>query len=594
MPVQMIMKEPLFLFAFANDKNQSLRLKEEERLIREILAPAHDQNQIEYFSLGSTSVDDIYQTFNRFHDRICIFQYSGHSNDTFLLLEDTSARAASLSVLIGMQKNLKLVVLNGCSNHNQVSILFTKGVKVVIATSVPIDDHKAVQFSKFFYQALVNGKTIREAFDTAVSRVQNEAPELQAFRGIYNRSKDIQESVWGLYGIKEEYLDWVLPDLERKNEAGNFSQEVEIVDRNINKKLVDLTFEGMSQYGEPFKAMWQLYQQNSSPALFNTLQNMMLDSLPSSLSIQLRDLFTPNGRSKGRLRLDEIHEGYLTLVKLLAAISLANLWKVVLDNDTLKPKKDLFIRPEYRKELRQYYHMTPKVSEQFDYLWFVTTISRIFQENRIDPFLEESKNLHHNLINYDESYQAYRFLEQNLRSRISAKNIDVTEVEELCHKSEHALGVLLKQCGFLSIYQLVTIKQIEIHKPNRVKQAEYVHYKAVLRGRDYATIDDAPVFRSTFTSNNSVLITKDISGQSDQLNLSPFVIDENAFKIKEEKLPKIYFFNGWLNEMNLYYQHAEMLEENFRVKEAFDIKKYKKSLLDLKKQFLWFRQDLEL
>lgn len=588
------MKNPLFLFAFANDTSQSLRLKEEERLIRDILAPAHDQNRIEYLSLGNTTVDDVYKTFNRFHDRIHLFQYSGHSEASFLELEDAQARAASLSTLMGMQKNLKLVILNGCSNKSQVDTLFEKGVKVVIATSAAINDAKALQFSKYFYQAFINRKTIREAFDTAISRMQNDAPDLKVFRGLYSRDEENKEIAWKLYSVKDEYLNWVLPQPKVENVEGNFIQEVEIVDRNVNKELVQLTFKGMSQYGDPFKTMWDLYQVNSSPALFNGLQNIMLDSWPSSLSIQLRDLFTPDGKSKGRLRLTEINESYLTLVKLLAAISLANLWKVVLNTDTFTPKKDFVIRAEYKEELRQYYNMTPKGSESFDYVWFIATISRIFHENDVDPFLKESKDLYKNLTSFDESYEAYRFLEQNLRARIMANNIDVAEVEELCHKSERALGMLLNRCGFLSTYQLVTIKQIEINKPNRVKQPEFVHYKAVLRGRDYATIDDAPVIRNSFTSNNSVLITKDISSPSDQLNLSPFVIDENAFKIKEEKLPKIYFFKGWLDEISLYYQHAEMLEENFRVKESFDVKKYKKSLLDLKKQFTWFKQDLGL
>lgn len=585
-------KRPLFLFAFANDSKQSLQLKEEERVLRKLLAAAHDQGQIEYLSLGAATIDDVYQTFNRFHNRIALFHYSGHAGVRFLELEDVRARSANLATLIGMQENLKLVVLNGCSTSPQVETLFSKGVKAIIATSSPVGDRKALQFSKVFYGAFAYGKNIEQAFDTAISSLQNETPDLETTRGIGLQS--VKDSSWGRYAMKDEYLRWILPEPVKEPEGQNFFEEVELSARGVNSDLVHMTFEGMSEREASYKALWQVYQSSKSPQLFNTLQNMMLDSLPSSLSIQLRDLFTPEGKTKGRLRLIEINESYLTLIKLLAAISLANLWKVRLDEKKLEPKSDFLIREKYRNELKRYYALNPETAESFDYIWLIATISRIFQDNQIKPFIGESENLHLSLINFDESYKAYRALEQDLRSRIKTNNIDVSEVEELCFESERNLGVLLRRCGFLCTYQLVTVKQIEVYKPNRVKNPEYVHYKAVLKGRDYATIDDAPINREGFTSNNSVLVTKDINTASEQLNLSPFVIDENAFKIKEEKLPKIHFFKGWLDGKSLYYEHAEMLADNFRIKQNFDAKKYKKNLQDLQKQFLWFKQDLGL
>lgn len=80
----MILPPPIFLFAFANDHQRALKLEEEERAIRELLQGCHDSRKIEYHSLSAASLDDIYKAFNRFHNRIHLFHYGGHSDHAFL------------------------------------------------------------------------------------------------------------------------------------------------------------------------------------------------------------------------------------------------------------------------------------------------------------------------------------------------------------------------------------------------------------------------------------------------------------------------------------------------------------------------------
>ena len=139
---------------------------------------------------------------------------------------------------------------------------------------------------------------------------------------------------------------------------------------------------------------------------------------------------------------------------------------------------------------------------------------------------------------------------------------------------------------------MVTIKDIGVFKHRRLKTPSFIHTKSILRGRDYATIDDKPIARSGFTSNNSVVVTKDIQHSPEQLNLSPFVIDENAFKLQQEdKLPKIHYFKGILEEDGLFYQHAEQLTENFEVIKKYNQKKYQ-DLEILLEQFEQFKIDI--
>ena len=202
---------PVFLFAFANDQHGSLRLAEEERAAREALMVAHDQQRIEFHSLGHTSLEDIYRSFNRFHNRVAIFHYGGHSDAEFLALEGGHAHAGSLSTLIGMQQGLQLVFLNGCANQAQVSELFARGVKTIIATSAPVDDLVAFQLSKQFYEALAAGKTIREAFATAASFVRHQKPELELKTRDFTFSDSPDVFPWALYHQEGVDISWTIP-----------------------------------------------------------------------------------------------------------------------------------------------------------------------------------------------------------------------------------------------------------------------------------------------------------------------------------------------------------------------------------------------
>jgi hypothetical protein len=116
--------KPVLFFAFANDKDNYLEnLKQEEREIRNALVQAHDSGLIEFLSIGSTTAKDIFDTFNRYRDRIAIFHYGGHAGGTQLALEDEPGSANGLAKLFAEAPKLQLVFLNGCSTKGQVDKL---------------------------------------------------------------------------------------------------------------------------------------------------------------------------------------------------------------------------------------------------------------------------------------------------------------------------------------------------------------------------------------------------------------------------------------------------------------------------------------
>lgn len=556
--------KPVFLFAFANDENQSLRLSEEERSISELLAAAHDQGRIEVIQLGHATLEGVYKAFNRFHNRIAVFHYGGHSDEAFLNLEDANARSSALSTLIGQQQQLKLVFLNGCANQEQVKTLFDHHVKAVIATSCPIDDQRALHFSEQFYHALTHGKTIREAFATAKARVENDDATLKitctrdaSFVGVPG-----ELFPWGLYAQDDSALDWVLPQPLSPSDNLDFVQEVTLQLPDVNKDLVRAAFAGMASCNPRFEALYQLYLQDPNSTFFNTLQNTLLDSFPSMVSVQLRDLFTPEGRSLGRVRLRELSEAYTTLARLLCAIAMANLWDAAAG-----AAKKFIIRPAYLEDIARYLKWSPVSGTPVDYFWLIRTISCIFQENAVVPYVSELVTLDAKMRDATAAYDAYRFLEQNLRQRLIANDITREEVEPLCQTAEQHLGILLQACAFLCNYQLVAVKRISVDLPRMDPSPTFIHQKAILKGRDYATIDMEPIRREGTSSNNSVFITRNVEEDGLPLNLSPFLIDQNAFKVKQQYLPKIYFFDG-MKEEQLHFSHADTIDLDFVVSDA--------------------------
>jgi hypothetical protein len=556
-------QQPVFLFAFANDEGGSLQLSEEERSLRHVMAPAHDQGRIETIPLGHTTIDDLYRAFNRFHNRIAVFHYGGHSDAAFLQLEGGNARTSALSTLIGQQGGLKLVFLNGCANRAQVELLFAKGVKAVIATSCPIGDERAVLFSESFYQALAAGKSIRESFDTARSRLEHgeSPPPFAAQRAANWTEVPNGEFPWGLYAQEEADLAWSLPLPLSTKEEQDYTQEVELQLPDVNKGLVTSLFRGMAKYNPAYKALYDLYEASPTSTHFNILQNTLLDALPSMLSIQIRDLFTPEGRSKGRVRLRELDEAYGTLARLLCAIAVANLWE---EAHSAAKDRPLLIQEGYRKDLESYIYWSPLGASPKDYLWILSTVGQIFADNKIEPYMTELTELNTQFREANAVYDAYRFLEQDLSRRLMMNKVSTPEVESLCQQAEEQLAILLEACAFLCNYQLVAIKDISVDKPRKKINPEFIHQKAVLKGRDYATIDTDPLRRESTANNNAIFLTRSLEKDGLPLNLSPFLIDQNAFKLRKHHLPKLYFFAGFADK-KLYFAHADTIDLDFIV-----------------------------
>lgn len=569
-------QKPIFLFAFANDKQATLSLGKEEEAARKALTAPHVNDCIEYKNLGQASLDEIYRNFSQNLGRIAVFHYGGHSDDEFLNLTDTNARASSLGTLMGMEENLQLVFLNGCNNNGQVEELRKKKVKAaIIATFVKIDDNRALTFCEKFYGTLAGGAenmTIEKAFEVAKSYLENDSTESSRIhRGIgVKKEADNSGFEWALHlPDDQQIIDWFIPPPPQQPKDAEYFEEVELSKTDKNKNLLGLAFgigrsEGILQFKPEFSEAADNFKKDSGDAnYFFEFRNNLFDAFPSVLSRQLEDLFTPPGIKKGRLRLKELNEAYLTLGRLLCGISLSSLWEAAFDPVTLEPRKGFVIREEYKSDIQDFiYPSSPASTESYDYFWLIVAVNRIFndQENKnFNPYVQELTHLFQSLDQEAMYYKAYRFMEHELRHRLLANNIAKEEVESLCDKAESYLGLLLQKCAFISRYELVTVKDVTINQPRHQSEPDFYHNQFTLKGLESSnrTNSYTPLNRETAINNNSIYLAREFKKELEPLNLSPFLIDENAFKEKSDiKLPKIHFFNGKEKDQ-LSYVHTE-------------------------------------
>lgn len=172
--INTIFKPSVVFLAFSNDATAFLSaLKTESDIIYDTLRQVEDNNgNIVVRREESAENKDIDRYLRIYKDRLAIFHYSGHAEGTILSFEDSDGNANGLANKLGIQRNLKLVFLNACSTKEQVELYIKAGVTAVIATSLPVVDEHAMQFSASFYKGLASELTIEEAYLSAIGSLK--------------------------------------------------------------------------------------------------------------------------------------------------------------------------------------------------------------------------------------------------------------------------------------------------------------------------------------------------------------------------------------------------------------------------------------
>lgn len=208
------MDKPIILIAIADYRTSYKHLRELGTELDEIVAAfrrAIESDICEVKVLADATVEKIVKAFSESQGRIVCFHFAGHANGFQLMLEE-HADAGEFAKFLGVQNNLQLVFLNGCSTQRQVVALHENGIPIVIATSYAIQDKIAREVAKSFYVELGKGKSIISAFEKYNYEHRIKKTPLRSIF-LEELSEDIMDEFpWKLYCKKgaEKHLEWDL------------------------------------------------------------------------------------------------------------------------------------------------------------------------------------------------------------------------------------------------------------------------------------------------------------------------------------------------------------------------------------------------
>lgn len=535
--------DTIFL-TFANQQDNPLpNLQEEEQAISRLLSPREQQQHFLVHRDSFVALEQLPFYITLYRDDLVLFGFSGHAGRDKLLLTDGNAHAEGLAQLLAQCKRLKLVMLNGCSTGGQVSRLLDAGIPVVIATSAPVSDEKAAYFSTRFFEALVQQLTLRDAFEMAKGAVDLKYKNIS-----WQNNRDInigdaaaedekaqEEGVWGLFNLpkSEHILDWKLP-------VQTFTPTI-IAQFTPNQHLIDTLTEALAPYNDEVQLWYKKIQRKENVPIAKK-RIAVLNALPAPLAEPLRKLMVPvedenEGYDKiSAARLRQIVAAFNTAMELLAFTLLAQIWEAY---DDLEGK--LKMTPLQREGLRGFFKLSKKDREVFDFLALIRPTMNIFDQNEIPYFVTELDELRV-LVHKDMAFEESLNFLNGLRLQVRNERLESTELAYMSKRGEECLTYLYSKLGFLARYKLAAIQGIDVQKFRHQRVPKFDHTTVMLHDllggfeRSSMTIDAA-------LDNRSILLIN--TDTWDYLNLSPFVLDENAYQDRTE-ICKVYFFSHYL------------------------------------------------
>lgn len=530
------MKQPVVFLAFANDKDDHLPLLDEERkVINGHLLPLANQQFLQLVVEPSATTKDLSRYITDLKDRVQIFHYGGHAGSQEIFLQDQAANADGVAQLLALQKELKVVFLNGCSTRAQVGLLQELGIPAIIATSVPIADQAARTFSDTFYRALAEDHTLEEAYKiAAASHLMTTGQAAGINRGVRVRKEETEPLPWGLYITegKEAVLNWKIP---RQSAASFIVRGAGLKYQSgvvINQKLVMTIANSIAPYSRSIQLILDEAKSKGREPKMRDLRVAVIDSFPTPIGMHLRKLLIVE--EIGTDRLQKIVNLYQVSAQFLAYVLLAQIWDEKFSNPNYP------ILPITQTTLKTYLTLSSADSQTYNFVNLIQALGDTLAESSTPLFVEEFATLRKQYQEEPELKNAVFFLEEMKRELTGAVAAD--EIESFCVQGEDKLCEIFKHIGFAAKYTLATIKTIELIKP-RHASPRFRHNLVVLNQLTAAigVLDD--VLETTeYTDNNSVILMRDEETVSPSLNLSPFILDENALSGQQNS--KLFFFTS--------------------------------------------------
>ncbi len=285
------------------------------------------------------------------------------------------------------------------------------------------------------------------------------------------------------------------------------------------------------------------------------MKDVIVRSFLAPISVHLRTLFSQGLSEKhDEVRLRQLWTTYREAIKLFAFILLSDLW-----DTRLKLEKPLHIEEAERLHLKAFFELNAYTAADFDYFLLMDALLKLAQANEVSCYLEELNQYAEGwaqneiLSSANEHFQMIRsVLEEDVPSRL---------IETYCILSEQHLAHVLGAWHFLISYKMAVIKNIEVQRIKNMPPAIFKHALVEL-DNNYNDIGHKDRWEDLNqpTDMESVLLYRD--AVHDNLNLSPFILDENA--LTREFNSKIYFFSH-VSEAGLHYYWIENVKDTLLI-----------------------------
>lgn len=542
-------------------------LQKEDEGINLLLSPFAGKQHFQLVRESYATTESLADSVLNYCKTLTLFHFSGHADQHSMVFTDQAVKGKTLAELLQECKNLKLVFLNGCSTREHIKRLSEAGVKAaIIATSTPINDRVAKDFSIELYHKLANQVPLLEAINTVRKKfaVTNADITIEGIdRGNLDIGNAITRNQWYAFCPDDQTARWQLPT-GASDEASAYKPNVA-----LRKALFDPLYKT-----ETFRMLFLNYQEGKSPTdLVEWVNDQVLRWLPYPLAEPLRVLLCPQKINNewvpvraSEERLGDYIRLFDRLIDLLMSVYLAQIRDRLLREDETNAHQ--LLPPELKTVIHRLLRDGWKALDPAVLIETLRTLETGFDtliiQHVVPGIPAFVAQLSHSTTPLNNCLQFMGELRQRLSSRVGLGN-----VVALCQLGEDHLTELLKQAGFLANYRLQSYKHIRAirfygHPPR------YQHEKVVLQIYAMNKLMFGEVNLTDLWECQSVLLVRtqrqlqrDNQGnlilvegnyvlqeldQPQFLNLSPFIIDGNVFKKSDNFVADLYGFLRFEND----------------------------------------------
>lgn len=543
-------------FAFANPPDHPLEeLKREDLEINSILEPLAARNNFRIVRDQYATIDAVVEKLSLFKNDLVLFHFSGHAGADRIELMDAVAKSTGIAELLASCPKLLMVVLNGCATYPQVKHLQEINIPLVIATHRPVEDPKAAAFAIQFYRSLAFLDTIEGSFNAALGKLLAMDDKLSVERGLDLRSKpeNTDGPCWGLFKTsgREDVLKWSLI---------NISSDLTYDDFQPNQLLLQTLLEAFAPYRADVANILKKEEDGFSTVSVVEKRRAVLEALPHPVSELIRFLLLPRTSGSQEVFFDELSLGrlkqiyavYLTVIDLMTFIMLAQLWDIATEKEGIE-------LPENTQKLIIDFLMSNQDERlKFDHIALIRAIRLYMDESGEAYFVEELAQLVEIVQQgspLSVSDQFFRDLEPRLKS------LGDSAGALLCIEAEEHLSNVMKHLGFVARYIFASVKNIDVLKYRHKLKPLFKHSILKLEQRFVGLAAESKVIGGILNTDSVILLKETDAEELPFLNLSPFIIDQNAFDEKAT-IAKLHFLMCYVKDQDSYlFRHIYMAND---------------------------------